>query len=516
LSAPLLLPGLQLIDQSGRTSTGNYSSVTIPDHSLLQLFFQGFDGMPTAGSHWFGSVSYQWTADYIGVIALVLGVVAIGVRWKRPEVRGLTIMVAVMATLGLVPAVASAINGLPVVGNVILSRALAPLAFGLSVLAGVGMDALIREYHRPRVRRVAGGGFVASGVLLAAVWLFGRGRLPADEARIREASFLWLVIGTLVGLVVVGGLTWAVRHGNATGRIRAGHLAGGILLACETAFLVASGAPTFSSAPNMLEPTPAVASLQQAVGPSLVGLGTSSCIASTYLGGDELGILPEANILYQVRQFAIYDPLAPTSYFSTWQRLTGTQGGSAYLYQFCPAITSVTLARRFGVGYVLESRGTKGPPGSIFVRAVDDEALYRIPGVAQATVVPAPSDAPLPSDDAVGTPVTINHSDPATISVVTHAVRPQVLRLRITDVPGWRATIDGRPLTLLPYSGVMLQARVPAGHHLIVIRYWPTAFTVGLILAIVSALSLITAGLVAWRRDRRPEAPSAMDPHPPL
>ena len=37
LSAPLLLPGLQLIYQSGRAGTGNYKSISIPDHALLQI-----------------------------------------------------------------------------------------------------------------------------------------------------------------------------------------------------------------------------------------------------------------------------------------------------------------------------------------------------------------------------------------------------------------------------------------------------------------------------------------------
>ena len=89
LAAPLLLPGLQLIAQSGRTGTGNYDNLTTPDHGGLQLFFQGFDGLPVVGSHWFGSLTYQWDAAYVGVIAIVLGVVALGTRWKRPEVRGI-------------------------------------------------------------------------------------------------------------------------------------------------------------------------------------------------------------------------------------------------------------------------------------------------------------------------------------------------------------------------------------------------------------------------------------------
>jgi hypothetical protein len=502
LAAPLLLPGLQLIAQSGRSGTGNYDNLTTPDHGVLQLFFQGFDGLPVAGSHWFGSLTYQWDAAYVGVIAIVLAVVALGTRWKRPEVRGLTAVIALMSILVLVPGVPSAANGLPFVGEIILTRALIPLGFGLSVLAGIGLDALIRDHAVPRVRHVAGGGFVAVAVLLVVVWVSGRGHLPPAEMRIRDASFWWPVISVAVGLAVVGGLGLAVKRGMASNG-RVAYAAAGTLLACETAFLVAAGAPLISSSPVVLTPTPVVATLQKAIGSSLVGLGTESCVASTYFGGPGQGILPQANVLFQVHELAMYDPLAPSAYYSVWHMLTGSDGGSSYFYQFCPAVTSAKAARRFGVTYILEPQDARGPAGSDFVEAVGNEELYRVPDAALATIVPVHSDGSLPSDDAVGTPVTVHHPNPATWKLVTDAPTPQVLRLRVTDVPGWHATIDGRPLDLQQFSGFMLQARIPPGRHSITIDYWPTAFSLGLALAACSFAGLSIANIMAWRRRRR-------------
>ena len=86
--------------------------------------------------------------------------------------------------------------------------------------------------------------------------------------------------------------------------------------------------------------------------------------------------------------------MVPSTYFSSWKQLTGTAGGSPYYYLFCPSVTTVAAARRFGVGYVLEFRGHPGPAGSVFVGAVGDEELYRIPGAASATLVPTPSGHP--------------------------------------------------------------------------------------------------------------------------
>ena len=326
---------MQLIAHSGRTNTGNYDNLTTPDHGVLQLIFQGFDGLPVSGSHWFGSLTYQWDAAYVGVITLAMVVVALGTRWKRPEVWGFTAVVVLMSTLVLVPGVPSAISGAPLVGEVILTRALIPLGFALSVLGGIGLDALLRGHAEYRVRHLAGAAFVAAALVLAVAWLFGRGHLPPDEMRIRETSFVWPVLSVVVGLIVVGGMGLAVRRGWSANH-RVGHIGAVTLLACETAFLVSAGAPLISSSPDVVAPTPVVAAIQKAVGSSLLGLGTESCIASTFYGSPGQGILPQANVLFRVHELAMYDPLAPSAYYSTWHGLTGTDGGSAYFYQFCP------------------------------------------------------------------------------------------------------------------------------------------------------------------------------------
>ena len=51
------------------------------------------------------------------------------------------------------------------------------------------------------------------------------------------------------------------------------------------------------------------------------------------------------------------------------------------------------------------------------------------------------------------------NSNPTSWTVRTDSTTAAVLRLRLTNVPGWHATIDGRPLELQPFSSVMLQAR---------------------------------------------------------
>ncbi len=81
----------------------------------------------------------------------------------------------------------------------------------------------------------------------------------------------------------------------------------------------------------------------------------------------------------------------------------------------------------------------------------------------------------------------------------------QVLRLRLTDEPGWHATIDGHSLVLTPYAGVMMQARIPPGHHLIEVKYWPFLFTLGIVVAASCVVLLVAAStmtLIVRRRKR--------------
>ena len=111
----------------------------------------------------------------------------------------------------------------------------------------------------------------------------------------------------------------------------------------------------------------------------------------------------------------------------------------------------------------------------------------------------------------------VRHPSPSEWRIGTSSRQSLALRLHLTNVPGWRATIDGRPLTLVPYVGMMLQARIPPGTHTIIVRYWPQALTDGIILALASAvflLGLLVCSTILKRRrpvttERSPDSPVA-------
>ena len=497
LSAPLALPGFQSVYQSTRSGAEAVKPLEL--HNLMYFIAQGFDGLPIAGSHAFGvSLFYDETAAYVGIVAVVLAALAVSIRFHRPEVIAFSVVTVAMLAVVYCPPVNSLVSSLPVLGKVNWVRALMGVALGVAILSGIGFDALVRLHTERNVRRWAAVWFGIAAVTLLIIFLAGRGTLSPIKANIRATSFVGPAIGIAVGLIVVSMLVIVDRRSQAhrpISSVKLGHAAGIALLLCETGFLLSAGTPIPTSSTTYFKPTPAEVALQKSVGSATVGFGNGFC--------NQLGIDPSVNVVYGVHELDAYDPIIPASYYSAWFVNTGTPAFSAFFNEFCPLIATTSEARLYGVSYVLEKAGSAGPRGAVFVKKVGDEALYHISRSGLATLTPLTPSGALPPIKAVGTPVHASRPDPARLEIKTSGNDPQVLRLRITDVPGWHATIDGKPLQLESYAGVMLQARVPAGDHTVVVRYWPSSLTVGIVLAIVSAVGLITAGIVDKVRRRR-------------
>ncbi|HXQ60495.1 MAG TPA: hypothetical protein VN799_10355, partial [Acidimicrobiales bacterium] len=65
-------------------------------------------------------------------------------------------------------------------------------------------------------------------------------------------------------------------------------------------------------------------------------------------------------------------------------------------------------------------------------------------------------------------------------------------------------TIDGRPLALEPWAqGTMLEAKVPAGTHVVELHYWPDLFSAGIVIAAAVTVGGAAALLVRRRRAGR-------------
>ncbi len=506
LALPFALPALQVTSHSIR-SKATFSQA-FPLHLLNYLVFQGFDGLPIApaghpiaGRTIFGlSIYYPETTAYVGAAALVLAAVALGLRRRDPALWGLaTVAVASLLLVFSEPA-DRVVQAIPLVGQVQWARGLMPLALSVSALAGVGLDAVVRHRDRRSVVRWLGRGFGVATAVVALDWLLGRGGLTASQRAVRSHSFVWPTVEVVVGVVATGALWWRTRRPGA-GRAskRAGVAAGVALLVVQTGYLLAAGAPMVQSSPTSWPQTPVLAAYSASVGSSVVGFGATLC---------DLGIQPNDNGVYGVHELEVYDPALPKEYFTAWAADTRTSPGDLGLNLFCPVVTSTAVAREFGVRYVLEPVGTPGPPGTRLVRTLGDETLWEVPGAGQATVAPLVAGG-FPADAVTGTPVPVRHPSPSRWALTVSTPVPAALRLHLSDVPGWHATLDGRPLALRRYAGMMLEARVPPGRHRVVLWYWPSTLTLGLAGAACALVALATAVVLEVRRNRRDDGPSA-------
>ena len=465
-----------------------------------------------AGSRWFGTFPYVRTAAYVGVIAVVLAVVGAVSAWRqRPRYPAAGPFVVVAVACGAVvflPPVLSLATALPGARAVNWARAVLPLGFALAVLAGLGADVVARAWDERWVRRAVAGGFALVALALAATWLLGRGTLPPPESSIRAHSFVWPALATVGGLAVVAlGVVGGRRHRASAEHLRrAGAWTALAFVVAESALLWGASAHLLSSSATALAPTGAERALAKTVGGGLVGLGENACFTAR-----QLGIPPDVNAAFAVHELAVYDPVLPRALHTSWQAATGVTGAppaseAVPFSLFCPAVDSVAVARHYGISYILEPHGIAGPAGTAFVEDVGGEGLYRVPGAARATLVDATTTGALPALDAPGSPVRVSAPEPTTWRLRTDAPGPTVLRLRVTAVPGWTATVDGHALALSRYAGVMFQARLGPGPHVVVLQYRPAAFVVGIWVAGATGVVLVAVLVLDRRFRRRPGA----------
>jgi hypothetical protein len=291
-------------------------------------------------------------------------------------------------------------------------------------------------------------------------------------------------------LVVVGIAAYLyLSRRDAQARHHIREIAAG-LFGLETAFLFFAGVGILSYSTPFFQVTPPIAELQRIVGNSLVGLnGGNVSDVRTFEG---VGFYPNVNIGYSIRIFGVHDPLLPAAYYESWP-LRAAAPNAHGVGLFVPDIDSVSLARRYGIAYVLTKAGVPVPPHMTTVAVIAGETLSKVPGSATFSFVEGRGDQVRSSVSNGDGAWTIDTSGPSDGELVFH----------VTAVPGLHATIDGRPLVLSSYDSVMLKARIPNGDHIINLVYMPTRLLLGVLLAALVIVAFSGAWLYGWARSRR-------------
>jgi hypothetical protein len=489
LAAPLWFPGLQVISKSHRTAEGSY--VGLPTRAMALFFSQGYYNLPDGPNHLYllPQFKYYEAVTYVGVIAVVLAVVAVGTSYRRPVVVGLVVALLFSIAMTYEPynfhPLQSLVNSTPELKLIRFERMRTVTAFLVAMLAAIGLDQLLHPLRVASTRHWFTVGTVGAAIVVAYLDINS-----ALEPAVRHVRFGALVWPTLCVVLCLGVATYLWVAEGSTSRSRGIAVTAAVLALTEAAFLFFAGVGIASYSKPFFETTGAIAQLKADVGNSLVGLNGGN--VTKVRDFKDVGFYPNVNIGYSIRIFGVHDPMVPLAYFTSWpiQKAAPFQFGVGL---FVPDINTVSLARRYGIGYVLTKPGVALPPGMTTVAVIAGETLSRVPDSTTFSFLSGTGDRVL---------LATSNGDGAW-KVQTTGSSPGTLALRITAEPGFEAAIDGHPLPLTSLDHVMFEVRVPPGRHTITLTYLPARFELGIVAAIAALLAMLAASGVMTLRRRR-------------
>ncbi len=108
----------------------------------------------------------------------------------------------------------------------------------------------------------------------------------------------------------------------------------------------------------------------------------------------------------------------------------------------------------------------------------------------------------------VGGRATYLQLDPNSARVDVSAPADSVVLVRNVYDPGWRATVDGQPVPVLPADSLMQAVAVPAGKHTIVLGFHDPPVGYGLFGSGLAVAAFLTAAFGLVLRDRRRRRPA--------
>ncbi|MHB8244430.1 MAG: hypothetical protein ACYDGN_03600 [Acidimicrobiales bacterium] len=504
LACPLLLPGAQLIAISTHAA-GRGHVIGLRSSLLSLLVAQGYYGLPIRGSIAFPGINYYETVSYVGVIALALGLTGAFLRRHRAAVAGMVglTIVCLVATyqidkVSLSGQVLTAVG----LGTVHPARVRLVTGLGVAVLGAVGLEEIL---HRPRPAvRLAWlvSSLLGAGLVVALIVSSAGQHLPGYQAAERFHSLVWPCVLAAAGLASAVMLLIVGRANR--GLARRWRLVIGLGLAgSQAAFLLFAGVGLNSFSPTGFRQNPATTELKSIVGKGLVGL--DGAYPGSPVSWPHLGFYPNINVAYRVAEFAAHDPLLPASYARRFPARRAN--GASYLSGLdIPDISSVSLGREYGIAYLLVQPGRPVPKGTTLLATLAGQRLVRVNGSERFVFEGSPG---------TGSGVVTSWSQPSDNQWSIHVRAPgrdapaRVLLLRISRVPGFQVTDNGRVLPVRPYGRFEMAVTVPQGVSTVQVRYWPSMFTGGILLAGIGLASLCAWCLAPavsarrWARVRR-------------
>lgn len=528
LSMAVMLPVLEMGRMNHRAANESYAAsiaLRLPPANLLTLALPNLFGNPRdyvritpdglePGPNYWGKFEFVEYAVYVGVVGLVLALVGIRSHdWRRRSGS------AAFASVALVGALLAL--GTPLCAFLFYlapgyrqfhatGRAACLLAFGLAALAGFGMD---RVLGSERIRAVRAGGLLA-GLLVAicAVSLPYVGRL-AEEANVRFFEEPWrsyTLLGVrhaLLFLLVAAVAIWYLARRPALG--------GGLLL------IAAAGDPVVALWGFNPLTNPELLSLPTRTGEVLSSIAPARALSLQSPGtGIKSFIVPNFNAVVGYREVQGADSMHTRRYHELAEGLArrGSPTGSGFPEPNTVRLSSAghPMLNLLNVRLVTTDSRQALPADRFLQREQAELTIwenqnalgqawvanaYEVAQGAEAVLnrleqrefdprrtailEGAPSVAPTPTSSPGSASIT--KVRPHRIELAVEAAAPAILVLSEPYFPGWRATVDGRPVALMPAFHVLSALSVPAGSHRIAVTYEPASYRIGLFLSCLSA-----------------------------
>ena len=497
LSAAGWWPALELMARSNRAEA-DYAMLSngFPPQELLGLVLHGLT---------------LWSPLYVGILPLALALAAL-LAWAR---RSGTTAIAPSSTLADLP-----FWSLAVLLALLLSLGRHGFLFDLFYLGAPGFD-LFRGQERAALLVAFGLAMMAGAG--ASLWWRGDRALGRDLARTAAALSL---AGAFLALVAQPGLRPSALH---------------LILVCGgVALLPLSAAYAGVGGSTRLGPPPRwAAPLWAGLLVLLIALDLGFAVGRVNLVAEppaELGPSPQLALLAQdlPQRVDNEDRLPPN--FGLLHAIEATSGASPLrlrrfdaLRQALQADHPVRWRDLLAVSHVLSWRADLGVESQVLMATGPEDQAMRLHQLAwsspfawrAARAEQAPDDAwaiaRLRDDDFAALSTVILHPDgsadprtpddpidasasslsvrarrPGYARAITAGASPAWVVFSELDYPGWRGFVDGRPAPVLRADLALMALAVPAGEHVVEIRFTAPRVWQGLAASLLSALLLAT------------------------
>ncbi len=453
ISAVQILPLFLTLQESGKwlhTDLAPPASLGTVASLLLRLVLPDLFGNPARGD-WWGPYNFAATAVYAGTLTLLLAAAGLAAartdrRWRAVAVMTLFAFIAAYHLLGM----RHVLLALPVIEKGLHHYMKFGVELGLALLASTGCD----RWLAGRGRGLLAGAVLVLGAVAVAWLRFGA---QMEHQAVWTAGIAALVVLLVLSLLLSRERRWSFLP---------------LLPALLIMDLVAAHGATNPGLPvDRLYPVTGAVRFLQGRPERFAGMGDA--------------MHPDAAMVYGLYDVRGDSPVKLQRY----EENVYADLGTADPVYFHPVRNwSSPWMDRLGVRWVVAGPAEEPPPGLGWRLAYSgaDARIYERPGALPLARL------------AQGGRVRVEQRTPGAWSLSWEASGPGRLVVAETWDRGWKATLNGRPVTVEPHRGVLLSVPVGPGPGRLDLRYHPDGFVPGMVLTLLGLA--VTAAGGAWRR----------------